>query len=117
MYEMKDRNLKNLIINSLGKENDDGKITLELLESVDYDFEKSFEKNVLVKILNRGKIIKYEFDRRLRLAFRSVSITAAAAIILLMLSIFLKEGNLSIDSLLGVEDGYSESIVCLLTGD
>ena len=49
---MKYKEFKNLIINSLGKENDDGKITLELLEKVDYDFKKGFEKNVLAKILD-----------------------------------------------------------------
>jgi len=114
---MKYKEFKNLIINSLEKENDDGKITLELLEKVDYDFKKGFEKNVLAKILDRGKIIRYEFDRRLRLAFKSVSIAAAAAVVLMMLSIFLNEGNLSVDSLLGVEDGYNESIVCVLMGD
>ena len=114
---MKYKEFKSLIINSLGKENDDGKITLELLEKVDYDFKKGFEKNVLAKILDRGKIIRYEFDRRLRLAFKSVSIAAAAAVVLMMLSIFLNEGNLSVDSLLGVEDGYNESIVCVLMGD
>jgi hypothetical protein len=117
MTKMKDIKFKNLIISSLNEENDNGKITLELLERVDYDFEKSFEKNVLEKIFNRGKIIKYEFDKRLRFAFRSVSIAAAAAVILLLISIFLNEGDLSIDSLLGVGDDYSESIVCLLTGD
>ncbi|MDR2887069.1 MAG: hypothetical protein LBV26_03550 [Bacteroidales bacterium] len=109
--------LKNLIVNSLGKDNDDGKITSELLAEIDYDFDKGFEENVLAKIFNTGKVIRYEFDRRLKFAFRSVSIATAAAVILLMISIFLQEGNLSIDSLLGVGDGYSESMVSLLTGD
>ena len=117
MSKMKNKEIKSLIINSLGKENDNGKITLELLEKVDYDFKKGFEKNVLAKILDRGKFIRYEFDKRLRFAFKSVSIAAAAAIILMMISIFLNEGNLSVDSLLGVEDGYSESIVYVLMGD
>ena len=114
---MKKDLIKNIIINSLKEDNDDGKITLELLERVDYDFEVGFEENVFAKIFNRSKLIRYEFDKRLRFAFRSVSIVAAAAVILLMVSIFLNEGNLSIDALLGVEDGYSESIVCLLTGN
>jgi hypothetical protein len=109
--------IKKLIINSLGEENDDGKITWELLERIEYDFGGSFAKSVLAKILDKGKLIRYEFDKRLRLAFRSVSVAAAAAIIFMMISIFLKDGELSVDSLLGIEDGYSESIVYLLTGD
>jgi len=117
MSKMKDEKIKNLIVSSLEKENDDGKITLELLKRVDYDFAENFEKNVLTRILNNGKIIRYEFEKHLKFAFKSVSVAAAAAVILLMISIFLKEGSLSIDSLLGVEDGYSESIVYLLTGE
>lgn len=111
---MNDVKLKNLIVSSLGADNDDGKITSELLAEVDYDFDKRFEENVLAKIFNTGKVIRYEFDRRLRFAFRSVSIAASVAIILLIISIFLQEGNLSTDSLLGVGDDYSESIVSLL---
>jgi len=114
---MKNGKIKNLIISSFGKENDEGKITLELLEMIDYDFGINFEKNILGKILDKGKLIRYEFDNRLRVAFKSVSIAAAAAIILIMISIFLNEGNLSVDSLLGIEDGYSESIVYILMGD
>ena len=114
--KMENKNIKSLIISSLGKENDDGKITIELLHRVDYDFGENFEKNVLAKIIDKGKLIRLEFDKRLRLAFRSVSIAAAAAIIFMMVSIFLKDGELSFDSLLGIEDGYSESIVYLLTG-
>ena len=114
---MENRKIKNLIINSLGKENDNSQITLALLERVDYDFREDFEQNVIAKILETGKLIRYEFDRHLRLAFKSVSIAAAVAIIVMMTSIFIKEGSLSVDSLLGIEDGYSESIVYLLTGD
>ena len=114
---MKNMEIKNLIINSLKEDNDTGKITAELLTRVDYDFGKDFEKNVITKIFNGSKLIKYEFDKRLRLAFKSVSIAASVAVILLATSIFLKEGNLSVNSLLGVEDDYSESIVYLLTGD
>ena len=114
---MENRKTGSLIINSLGEENDDGKITLALLERVDYDFSRNFEKSVLAKIVKTGKLIRHEFDRHLRLAFRSVSIAAAAAIIVMVTSIFIKEGSLSVDSLLGIEDGYSESIVYLLTGD
>ena len=114
---MKNRNIKSLIISSLEEENDDGKITLELLERVDFNFGENFVKSVLAKIIDTGKLIRLEFDKRLRLAFRSVSIAAAAAIIFMMISIFLKDGELSVDSLLGIEDGYSESIVYLLTGE
>jgi hypothetical protein len=49
-------------------------------------------------------------------AFRSIAISGVAAISVLMISIFLMEGSISIDSFLGLRDNYDESIICLLTG-
>lgn len=117
MNEMKNIKTKKLIISSLKEENDDGKITLELLERVNYDFSNDFEKNVIERIFSKSKVIRYDFERHLKFAFKSVSVAASVAIILLAASMFLKDGSLSVDSLLGVEDGYSESIVYLLTGE
>ena len=114
---MKDMKIKNLIINSLGDDNNGGKVTFELLERVNYDFDNNFVENAIARIINKGKIIQYNFEKQLRFAFKSVSIAASVAIILLATSIFLQAGSLSVDSLLGVEDDYSESIVYLLTGD
>ena len=117
MNEMKNIDIKNIIIDSLGKVNDDGKATLKLLHEIDYDFSNDFEDNILTRILNKGKIIQYESYKRLRFAFINVSVAAVGAIILLIISIFIQNGGLSIDSFLGVEDSYSESIVYLLTGN
>jgi hypothetical protein len=50
-------------------------------------------------------------------AFYRVALTGVAAIVLLLISIFLMEGSLSFNSFLGLKDNYDESIVCLLTGN
>ena len=65
-----------------------------------------------------GLIVKQEieFVRNMNFAFRSIAISGVAAIIVLMISIFLMEGSISIDSFLGLRDNYDESIICLLTG-
>ena len=114
---MRDAEIKNLIINSLGEENDNSIITLELLKKVNYDFDSGFEERVLERLSTKAKAIKNELERRLKFAFMNVSIAAAAAIIILVVSIFLTQGELSVDSLLGVEDVYNEEIVYLLTGN
>lgn len=119
MNKIKSSEIKRMIISSLDNEPGDEKDATGLREALAWDFRDGFEKKILGRISNEGIIVKrqYEFRHNLNLAFYRVAFTAAAAIILLMLSIFLKEGSLSFDSLLGMSDGYSESIVCLLTGN
>jgi len=106
-----------MIISSLDNEPDALTAGSELQEAFTLDFSDGFEDKVLGRLNDEMYVIKSdsEFNRKLSLAFYRVTFTATAAIVLLMLSIFLKEGSLSFDSLLGVSDGYSESIVCLLT--
>jgi hypothetical protein len=50
-------------------------------------------------------------------AFYRIALTGVAAIIVLLVSIFLREGSFSFNSFLGLSDNYDESIVCLLTGN
>jgi len=57
-----------------------------------------------------------EFVKYINFAFYRIALTGVAAIVVLLISIFLKEGSLSFNSLLGLSDNYNESIVCLLTG-
>jgi hypothetical protein len=116
---MKTSEIKRLIISSLENEHDGEKAVSGIQEALAWDFSEGFEEKVLASLGNERSAVKREseFNQTLSLVFYRVAFTAAAAIILLMLSIFLKEGSLSFDSLLGMSDGYSESIVCLLTGN
>jgi hypothetical protein len=54
--------------------------------------------------------------KSLNFVFNRIALTGIAAIIVLLISIFLMEGSLSFNSFLGLSDSYDESIVCLLTG-
>jgi len=114
---MENSEIKKMIFNSLSNNDEDGKIASELQEVLGYDFKEGFEKLVIERISLKTRVIQYEFDRRLQMAFYRVTLTAVAAIVLLMISIFLNQGTLSFNSLLGMSDNYSESIVCLLTGN
>jgi len=58
-----------------------------------------------------------EFLKSMTFAFNRIAITGVAAIILLLLSIFLMEGSISFNSFLGLSNSYDESIVFMLTGN
>ena len=71
------------------------------------------------KLLYEGLTIVREVEdiKFMNLVFYRVAFTGVAAIVILLISIFLMEGSLSLNSLLGLRDNYDESIVCLLTGN
>ena len=112
--------IKELIISSLERDADPRDFSTKLeREGISYDFKNEFTDAVLDKIfpavvrMNR----EIEFARYLVFSFRSIAISGIAAILLLLISIFLREGSISFDSFLGLRDNYDESIVCLLTGN
>jgi hypothetical protein len=116
---MKPSELKDLIIGSLSSDTDPKTYSLKLeCEGVAFDFDKGFTDAVLEKIFPVTLKVKreIEFLKNMSFAFRSIAISGVAAIILLLISIFLMEGSISLDSFLGLRDNYDESIVCLLTG-
>lgn len=116
---MKPEEIKELIVRSLDSEADPEEICSGLeREGISYDFSKGFSNAVLNRIFPVELKVKreIEFVRNMNFAFKSIAISGVAAIIVLMISIFLKEGSISINSFLGLKDNYAESIICLLTG-
>jgi len=116
---MKPSELKKLIIGSLD-EDADPQLSAKRLEDegISYDFSKEFSDNVLGKIMSGTDAVtrEIEFARSMRLAFNRVALTGVAAIVLLLLSLFLAEGSLSFNSFLGIGDTYDEGIISMLTG-
>jgi hypothetical protein len=115
---MKPSEIKDLLISSLDADADPREASLKLESSgVSYDFGSGFNKGVLKRIFTASDKVKREreFVRKMNFAFRSIAISGVAAIIFLLISIFIMEGSISFRSLLGLKDNYDESIVCLLT--
>lgn len=112
--------IKKLIINSMNAETDAVNVP-EILEKegVSYNFSSNFGEKVLDKLFAAGLTVtrEVEFVKYINFAFYRIAFTGIAAIIILLISIFLKEGSLSFNSFLGLSDNYDESIVCLLTGN
>jgi hypothetical protein len=116
---MKPEEFKEFIINSLSSDTDVEDVSDRLdQEGVTYDFGEGFSAAVLDRIFPVANKMKreIEFLRNMNFAFRSIAVSGIAAIILLLISIYFMEGNVSFDSFLGLKDNYDESIICLLTG-
>lgn len=117
---MKPAEIKELIINSLSQDLPSEESWKRLEEAgVNYSFSKNFCNKVLDRIFNAGITInrEVEFIRTMNFAFYRIALTGVAAIVILLISIFLMEGSLSFNSFIGLSNGYDESIVCLLTGN
>jgi hypothetical protein len=117
---MKPSEIKELIINSLNRDADPTIAAGQLeKEGVSFDFKKGFTDKVLDKIFSAGFAInrEIEFVKSMNFVFYRIALTGVAAIVILLISIFIMEGSISFNSFLGLNDNYDESIVCLLTGN
>lgn len=117
---MKPSELKSLIIGSLD-ENADPEIASGKLEEegISFDFSKGFGTRVVDTIFSAPEAVvrEIEFVKSMRFIFNRVALTGVAAIILLLVSLFLTEGSLTLNSFLGLGNSYDEGLVYLLTGN
>ena len=112
--------IKKLIISSLNADADANEAAERLEEEgISFNFRNGFRDKILEKISSPVLTMtrEIEYVKYLNLAFSRIALTGVAAIIVLLISIFLMQGSLSFDSFLGLSDSYDESIVCLLTGN
>jgi hypothetical protein len=117
---MKSLEFKELLISSLNTDADSGETSKKLEEEgLSFDFSKNFGDKILDKLVTSGSVLtrEVEYVKSMNFAFSRIALTGAAAIVILLISIFLMEGSLSFNSFLGLSDSYDESIVCLLTGN
>lgn len=112
--------LKLLIIRSLDRDSDPGKASRSLEEAgVSYSFGDGFQNKVLERIASAGNTVIREMEsvRNLNNVFYRIALTGVAAIVILLISIFMVQGSLSVDSFLGLGSSYDESLLYLLTGN
>jgi hypothetical protein len=117
---MKPTEIKNLIISSLDAESDSRESSMKLEEEgISFDFRPGFEEKIINKLFSTALVINQEVEyvRSMNFAFSRIALTGVAAIVFLLISIFLMEGSLSFNSFIGLKDSYDESIVCLVTGN
>lgn len=117
---MKTSEIKRLVISSLNSNEDAKEVSLKLeKEGISYDFGNGFSDRILDKLFSAASAInpEVEFVKSMNFAFSRIALTGIAAIVVLLISIFLMDGSISFNSFLGLSDSYDESIVCLLTGN
>ena len=117
---MKPAEIKELMINSLSSDISSEDSWKKLNDAgVTYSFSNNFRNKVLDSIFKSVIAVdrEVEFVRSMNFAFYRVALTGVAAIVILLISIFLMEGSLSFNSFIGLSNSYDESIVCLLTGN
>ena len=113
--------IKKMLIASLNAEADTSDLPGKLEDrGITYGFKHGFSDKIINRVFSSGvvKIARQaELLRYMNAAFYKVALTGVAAIIVLLISIFLTEGSISFNSFLGLSDNYDESIICLLTGN
>jgi hypothetical protein len=112
--------IKKQIISSLDADSAPRDITGQLEDiGISFDFSEAFTGKIIEKISITGLVVnrEMEFIRNLSSAFYRIALTGVAAIVILLISIYLMEGSISMNSFLGLGDTYDESIICLLTGN
>jgi len=120
MNKLDPTEIKKLMISSLDADTDIQNVSGRIVEAgVTFEFKNDFSDKVLGKLFSAGKVINREIDfmRSLNHAFYRIALTGVAAIVVLLLSLYIMEGSLSLNSLIGLSNNYDESIVCLLTGN
>lgn len=110
---------KNLLTSALDPDSNAAEASAEIQEAgVNYSFSEGFRDKILDKIFAEGKVVRQvEFVRNLNYVFYRIALTGVAAIIIMLISIFLMSGSFSLNSFLGLENSYDESIICFLTGN
>lgn len=109
-----------LLIRSLDKDSDPREASARIEEAgVYFDFRGNFRDKVIEKIFKSGSSVvrEIEFIKSLNYVFYRIALPGVAAIVLLLISLFLMEGSFTLNSFLGLGDSNSESIICLLTGN
>jgi hypothetical protein len=117
---MKAPELKKFIIESLYADSDPEEIAGKLdNEGVSYRFRNGFTDKVIDKIFSTSLTVtqEMEFVKSMNYVFYRIALTGVAAIVILLISIYLMQGSVSFNSFLGISDTYDESIISLLTGN
>ena len=111
--------IKNIIIASASEQADPGEIPRRLEDQgVSFDFSSDFNEKVIERIFKEKFTVirESDFGKNLSKVFYRIALTGVAAIVLLLLSIFLTEGSIFFNSFLGMGSIYDESVFYLLTG-
>ena len=114
---MKKKDLEDLMLRSLTEDlESDERLTLESELIPDYGFSTGFRDKVMKRITGAevSTLLSADVFSGLDSTFVRIALTGIAAIVILALSIFINQGSLSYDALLGLDSTVDEGLVSLL---
>lgn len=110
-------NLKELVLKSLTGELDEKERELLKKEVIPvYSFSNRFRDNVMDRISEKAVFLLFrpDFLTSFNESFRRVAFAGVAAIIVLMVIMFISQGSISYDTLLGIDATVDDSLISLL---
>lgn len=100
---------------SLRAEKEDTEKVIHDLGNLRFGFREGFVDRVMDKIgTANGKVVEVDFSEQLFTFFKRIALAGAAAIILILLSIYISHGSLSKESVLGVQSMSDDNLVSYL---
>lgn len=115
---MKSNDLLNLIEKDMASESAADVLRHRIAsEGVDYSFGSGFTERVINRIFSGAIVVNRQLDfvRSMNSIFYRVAFAGVAAIILLLISIFIAEGTISFNSIVGISESFDENLIGLLT--
>ena len=117
MIDMRNNDLKELVLRSITEDISDAeRMQIEERAIYDYSFSNDFRERVMAR-LNPAEawlLFGIDFMKSFDVIFKRVALVGLAAIIILAVSLFLSQGSLSYDTLLGLDNHVDEGLISLL---
>ena len=88
----------------------------KLLSSRNHSFSDGFRNRVMQAVGDekKGKVISMDFTRSFTSMFNRIAVAGVAAILLLVISLYISHGSLNINTITGVEPVSQDNLVSVL---
>ncbi len=88
----------------------------KLLSSRNYSFSDGFHNRVMQAVSDekKGKVISIDFTRSFTSMFNRIAVAGVAAILLLVISLYISHGSLNVNTLTGIDPISEDNLISVL---
>ena len=88
----------------------------KLLSSRNYSFSDGFRNRVMQAVSDekKGKVISIDFTRNFTSMFNRIAVAGVAAILLLVISLYISHGSLNVNTLTGIDPISEDNLISVL---
>ena len=88
----------------------------KLLSSRNYSFSDGFRNRVMQAVSDekKGKVISIDFTRSFTSMFNRIAVAGVAAILLLVISLYISHGSLNVNTLTGIDPISEDNLISVL---